>query len=164
MLCRTLANEWHSNYILCLFFYVLGSAVGRQSGCVVQCTNHLQTAFGLLWCWRWHFLERIVTGDEEDYCQKVLCCCTKMPFLTLLPTLFLKKLNFEVLEHPLYSLDLTPLDQQLDVTVHVWLVSEPKTFCSEGIKQIVRWWTKCILKNRTMLKNYAVVRSLPLFL
>ena len=29
-------------------------------------------------------------------------------------------------------------DQQLDVTVHVWLVSQPKTFYSEVIKQIVR--------------------------
>jgi hypothetical protein len=30
------------------------------------------------------------------------------------------------------------MDQQLDVTVHVWLVSQPKTFYSEGIKQIVQ--------------------------
>jgi hypothetical protein len=29
-------------------------------------------------------------------------------------------------------------DQQLDVTVSAWLVSQPKTFYSEGIKQIVR--------------------------
>jgi hypothetical protein len=29
-------------------------------------------------------------------------------------------------------------DQQLDVTVHAWLVSQPKTFYSEVIKQIVR--------------------------
>ena len=29
-------------------------------------------------------------------------------------------------------------DQQLDVTVHVWLVSQFKTFYSEAIKQIVR--------------------------
>ena len=67
----------------------------------------------------------------------------------------LKKLNFEVVEHPLYSLELSPsdspvwstnqalrghqftTDQQLDVTVHAWIVSEPKTFYSEGIKQIV---------------------------
>ena len=66
-----------------------------------------------------------------------------------------KKINFEVLEHPLYSLDLTPLDlfgplnqalrgrrfttdKQLDVMVHAWLVSEHKTFYSEGIQQIVR--------------------------
>ena len=39
------------------------------------------------------------------------------------------------------------MDQQLDVTVHVWLVSQPKTFYSEVIKQIVRWWTKCIAKQ-----------------
>ena len=29
-------------------------------------------------------------------------------------------------------------DQQLDVTMHVWLVSQFKTFYSEVIKQIVR--------------------------
>jgi hypothetical protein len=28
-------------------------------------------------------------------------------------------------------------DQQLDVTLHAWLVSQAKTFYSEGIKQIV---------------------------
>jgi hypothetical protein len=39
-------------------------------------------------------------------------------------------------------------DQQLDVTVHASLVSQPKTFYSEVIKQIVRWWTECIVKQR----------------
>ena len=39
MLCRTLANEWHCNYILCFFFYVQGWTVGRQSGCAIQCTK-----------------------------------------------------------------------------------------------------------------------------
>jgi len=29
-------------------------------------------------------------------------------------------------------------DQHLDVRVHVWLASQPKTFYSEVIKQIVR--------------------------
>jgi hypothetical protein len=65
----------------------------------------------------------------------------------------LKKLNFEVLAHPLYNLDLTPLDspvwstyalrgrrfttdQQLDVMVHAWLVSQPKTFYCEVVKQL----------------------------
>jgi hypothetical protein len=32
-----------------------------------------------------------------------------------------------------------------------------------GNKQIVRWRTKCILSKGTMLKNYVIVRSLPLF-
>jgi histone-lysine N-methyltransferase SETMAR len=64
----------------------------------------------------------------------------------------LKKLNFEVLEHPPYSSDLARSDchlfdpiqpalrgrhftteQQLKETVHVWLVSQPKAFYSEGI-------------------------------
>jgi len=39
------------------------------------------------------------------------------------------------------------MDQQLDVTVHVWLVSQPKTFYSEVINQIVWWWTKCVVKQ-----------------
>jgi hypothetical protein len=38
-------------------------------------------------------------------------------------------------------------DQQLNVTVHVWLVSQAKTFYSEVIKQILWWWTKCIVKQ-----------------
>jgi hypothetical protein len=94
----------------------------------------------------------------------------------------LKKLNFEVLEHPLYSLELTPsdylfgplkqacrgrrftTDQQLNVTVHAWLVCQPKTFYSEGIKQIVRWWTKCIVKQGDCAEKYVAVRSLLLFL
>jgi histone-lysine N-methyltransferase SETMAR len=64
----------------------------------------------------------------------------------------LKKLNFEVLEHPPYSPDLALLDyhlfnpiqqalrgrqftmeQQLNEMVHVWLVSQPKVFYSESI-------------------------------
>ena len=40
MQCRTLTNEWHCNNILCFFFCMQGSAVGRQSGCAVQCTNY----------------------------------------------------------------------------------------------------------------------------
>jgi len=94
----------------------------------------------------------------------------------------LKKLNFEVLEHPPYSPDLDlsdyqlfgPLkqalrdrwittDQQLKETVHAWLVSEPKTFYSEGLKKIVRRWTKFIEKQGANLKNNVLVRYLPLF-
>jgi len=66
-----------------------------------------------------------------------------------------KKLNFELLEHPLYSPDLASLDyhlfgplkqflrccqltldQQLK-EVHSWFVPQPKTFYSEGIKKVV---------------------------
>jgi hypothetical protein len=61
-------------------------------------------------------------------------------------------LNFEVSEHPSYSLDLAPSDyhlfgslkdtlllghfasdQDLKEVVHAWLVTQPKTFFSEGI-------------------------------
>jgi hypothetical protein len=49
-------------------------------------------------------------------------------------------------------------DQQLDVTVHAWLVCQFKTFYSEVIKQIVRWWTKCILKQGDLL-TYSMEQS-----
>jgi len=38
-------------------------------------------------------------------------------------------------------------DQQLNVTLHVWLVCQPKALYSEVIKQIVRWLTECIVKQ-----------------
>jgi hypothetical protein len=44
-------------------------------------------------------------------------------------------------------------DQQLDVTVHAWLVCQPKTFYSEVINQIVRWWTKCIVKQEDCVEK-----------
>jgi hypothetical protein len=81
-----------------------------------------------------------------------------VPVLTLLPTL-LKPLRNKTLRYwsipclvmtlPLWTHLFGPLkqafrgrrfttDQQLNVTVHAWLVFQPKTFYSEGIKQIVR--------------------------
>ena len=188
--------------------------------------GHLQTAFGLLWCWRWPLLGKIVTGDEtwthhyepeskhQSMDWKLRHSPTKKKFKThstagkLMLTVFgtlsrgwlnneqcplqcdelkpaiqgqwrvilsesivmlhdnasphtvthtvetLKKLNFEVMEHPLFG----PLkralrgrrfttDQQLAVMVHAWLVSQAKTFYSEVIKQIVRWWITCILSK-----------------
>jgi len=78
----------------------------------------------------------------------------------------LKKLNFEVLEHSPYSADLAPsdyhlfgppkqvlrdrritTDRQVKETVHAWLVSQHKTFYSEGIKKIMRRGTKFIEKQ-----------------
>jgi hypothetical protein len=68
----------------------------------------------------------------------------------------LHHLNFEVLEHPPYSPDLAPSDyrlfgplrdalrghhfasdQELKEVVHAWLVTQPKTFFSEGIQKLV---------------------------
>jgi len=84
----------------------------------------------------------------------------------------LKKLNFEVLEHPSYSPDLAPshyhlfgplkqdlrdhritTDQQLKEKVHAWLVSQTRIFYSEGIKKIVRRWTKLIEKQGDHVKK-----------
>jgi len=45
------------------------------------------------------------------------------------------------------------MDQQLDATVRAWLVSQPKTFYSEVIKQVVQWWTKCIVKQEDCVEK-----------
>jgi hypothetical protein len=91
-----------------------------------------------------------------------------MPVCTLLPTLFeiLRHLNFEVLKHPPYSSDLAPSDyhlfgplkdalrgchfasdQQVKEVVHAWLVTQSKTFFSEGTQKLVSGWTKCVAKE-----------------
>jgi histone-lysine N-methyltransferase SETMAR len=78
----------------------------------------------------------------------------------------LRHLNFEVLEHPPYSLDLVPSDyhlfgplkdalrgrhfasdEEVKEVVHAWLVTQPKTFSSEGIRKLVSRWTKCVPKE-----------------
>jgi hypothetical protein len=61
-------------------------------------------------------------------------------------TLHLQTHLFDPLKQALRDRRFTT-DQQLDVTVHAWLVSQPKTFYSGVIKQIVRWQTKCIVKQ-----------------
>jgi hypothetical protein len=58
-----------------------------------------------------------------------------MPFVVL--TLLLQTHLFGPLKQALRGRRFTT-DQQPDVTVHAWLVSQPKTFFSEEIKQIVR--------------------------
>jgi Zn-dependent M16 (insulinase) family peptidase len=86
-----------------------------------------------------HFLGRIVTGNE-----------TWTHHYAPASKQFLRDCRFTT-------------DRQLDTTVRAWFIFQHKTFF-DGIKQIVRWWTKCILSKETTLKNYVVVRSLPLFL
>jgi hypothetical protein len=73
------------------------------------------------------------------------------------------QLNFEMLKYPLYNSDLAPSDrhlfgslkdalrdghfasdQELKEVVYVWLVIQPKTFFSEGIKKHVDLWTECV--------------------
>jgi hypothetical protein len=85
----------------------------------------------------------------------------------------LKKLNFDVLEHPPYSPDLAPsdchlfgtlkqalrgcrftTDQQLKETVHAWLVSQPITFYCDAIKKTVWRWTKCINKQADYVEKW----------
>jgi histone-lysine N-methyltransferase SETMAR len=81
-----------------------------------------------------------------------------MPICTLPPHTVesLRQLNFEVLKHPLYSPGLAPsnydlfdppkdtlrgchfdINQEVKGAVHVWLVTQPKTFFSEGIQKLV---------------------------
>jgi histone-lysine N-methyltransferase SETMAR len=77
----------------------------------------------------------------------------------------LRKLKFDVMAHPSYSLDLASSDYHLfgplkealrgrrftsdeveKEAVHAWLASQPKTFFSEGIRKLVQRWTKCVEK------------------
>ena len=89
----------------------------------------------------------------------------------------LHELNFEVLEHPPYSLDLASSDfhlfgllkdalrgrhfasdRQAKEAMRVWLIIQPKTlFFSEAIQKLVNRWTKCVEKEGTMWKNDAFV-------
>ena len=78
----------------------------------------------------------------------------------------IRQLNWEVLEHPAYSPDLTPsgfhlfgplknalsgrrfaADDEVKEAVHDWLRSQPQTFFSNGIKKITDRWSKCIEKK-----------------
>jgi hypothetical protein len=70
MLCRTLASEWHCNYILCFFVYVQGSAVGRQSGCAIQCTN-LEGCMQPAFFRGWFYISWMYTPEQNgsSYCQ-----------------------------------------------------------------------------------------------
>jgi hypothetical protein len=71
-----------------------------------------------------------------------------------------------VLKHPPYSPELAPSDyhlfcplknalrgrhfasyQEVKEAVHVWLVTEPKTFFSKGIQKLVDCWTKFVEKD-----------------
>ena len=85
----------------------------------------------------------------------------------------LKKLNFEVLKHPPCGPDLVPSDchlfgplqqalkrgrrftteQQLKATVHLWLVSQPRTLYSEGTRKTGQRWTRCIEKQGDYVEN-----------
>ena len=81
-------------------------------------------------------------------------------------TEILRKLKFEVMAHPPYSPDLAlsdyhlfgPLkealrgrlftsDQEVKEAVGAWLIAQPKTFFSEGIRKLVQQRTKCIEKQ-----------------
>ena len=83
-----------------------------------------------------------------------------------------QKLKFEVLAHPPYSPDLAPSDyhlfgslkealrgcrftsdNELKEVVHAWLTAQPKMFFSEGIKNLVQWWKKCIEKQGDYVKK-----------
>jgi len=66
--------------------------------------------------------------------------------LCLVLTLHLQTHLFGPLKQALRGRRFTT-DQKLDVTVRAWLVSQPKTFYYDVIKQNVLWWTKCIVKQ-----------------
>ena len=75
----------------------------------------------------------------------------------------IKELGFEVLEHPPYSPDLAPsdfhmfgplkealrgrrfaTDEEVIDAVKKWLKMQPKNFFSNGIKQLVKRWERCV--------------------
>jgi hypothetical protein len=120
-------------------------------------------------------------ANEEDCCQKALCCCTTMPILTLLPILW--KLNFDVSKHPPCSPDLVPsdchlfgplqqalrgrrfiTDQQLKATVHLWLVCQPKTLYFADTKKTGQRWTKCIEKQGGCVEKWCACEICALVL
>lgn len=120
-------------------------------------------------------------ANEEDCCQKALCCCTTMPILTQLPILL--KLIFDILKHPPCSPDLAPsdchlfgplqqalrgcrfiTDQQLKATVHLWLVRQSKTLYFADTKKTGQRWTKCIEKQGGYVENWCACEICTLVL
>ena len=78
----------------------------------------------------------------------------------------LRQLNVEVLEHPPYSRNVVPSDfhlfgplkdafgghlfasdKQMKEAVHVWLVTQPKTFFFWGNTETMNRWTVCVEKE-----------------
>jgi len=85
----------------------------------------------------------------------------------------LQKLKFEVLAQPPYSPDLAPSDyhlfgplkealrgrwftsdEELKEALLAWLAAQPKTSFSEGIKNLVQWWKKCIEKQGDYVEKW----------
>lgn len=112
-------------------------------------------------------------ANEEDCCQKVLCCTC--PHIAAHTVETFKKINFEVLEHPPYSPDLAAtdthlfgplkqaMDQHLKATVHVWLVSQPQNFFMRAKRRLCSDGQSALKRKRSMLKNDVLVRYLLLF-
>jgi histone-lysine N-methyltransferase SETMAR len=78
----------------------------------------------------------------------------------------IRRLRFQILQHPPYSPDLAPSDyhvfgpmkdalrgrkfgndDEIKEAVHSWLKGQPKTFFSDGIKKLVQRYEKCIQKE-----------------
>jgi hypothetical protein len=78
----------------------------------------------------------------------------------------LRKLKWEVMEHPAHRPDVLPsdfnffgphkevlggrrfpCDEDVKNVVHQWLCEQPKTFYCDGIKQLVECWEKCVEKQ-----------------
>jgi hypothetical protein len=52
-----------------------------------------------------------------------------------------------VLDHPAYSPDLAPSDEEVKEAVQEWLAAQSKTFFSAGIQKLMERWNKCIEKH-----------------
>jgi hypothetical protein len=59
-----------TNYILCFFFCVQGSPVGRQSGCAIQCTD-LEGCMQPAFFRGWFYVSWMYTPEQNgsSYCQ-----------------------------------------------------------------------------------------------
>lgn len=68
----------------------------------------------ILTCYKMNWSQPFAQNDKEHY-QKVFSCCMTVLDLVLLltPGKHFGNLNFELLNHPIYSLDLAPLDFHL---------------------------------------------------
>jgi len=101
----------------------------------------------------------------------VLLCDSAWPHTVACTVQTLQQLHSEIPEHLSYDPDLDlpdchsfwPLicalkcchfatNHKLKETVHIWLVTQLKTFFSEGIERILHCWTKCVEKQGSVLK------------
>jgi histone-lysine N-methyltransferase SETMAR len=108
----------------------------------------------------------IRSKERERFSEGVLLYDNSRPHTAARTLETLKKLQWEVVEHPAHSPDLAPsdfplfgplkevlggrifpCDEDVKNEVHQWLRAQPKTFHYDCIKQLVGRWEKCVEKQ-----------------